>query len=269
MEWHANSSERKAFALRASDFHGFLFVCTIPRILTSPYGLGATVRLHVAHAGWEAPTSALRVWADGGEAIGQVSLLSNCTDEATPANIDALGLRAGDASGGGEARGAAQQFTELSVVLPPMEEAHLRICVGLQAAGGDEEVLVDSLSLQEMPPASRHMPPACGMPSPLLSRMASMSTLRGLAVAGSCVSDGEEDGTDTGRRFVTSVGFVVLAATGGVLVLVLLVLLGARALKRRRRLEALRVREARVSVELQARSASQAAGPLGQAGGKV
>ena len=51
--------------------------------------------------------------------------------------------------------------------------------------------------------------------------------------------------------------------------LVLLVLLGARALKRRRRLEALRVREARVSVELQARSASQAAGPLGQAGGKV
>ena len=88
-------------------------------------------------------------------------------------------------------------------------------------------------------------------------------------MAGSCVSDGVEDGTDTGRRFVTSVGFVVLAATGGVLVLVLLVLLGARALKRRRRLEALRVREARVSVELQARSASQAAGPLGQAGGKV
>jgi len=123
IEWIADD-ERWAYAMRASAFHGYLFVCSVPsqRLADAslPYRAEATLRLQADAADWNV-SDELRVWADV-DGARQTSLLPGCADAATQGTIDLLG-------------GSSGEWLTLSSPLGlPEATEQVRVCVGLQSA---------------------------------------------------------------------------------------------------------------------------------------
>ena len=136
----------------------------------------------------------------------QHSLLPNCSDVVTRENVDVLGLRVSDPPGtafGGAPFSAGDpallndtwHWRDLSASIGTLNDAAVRICVGLQSCAGAETVYVDRIQVSTFDsagPAGKRtgadtasgdpMPPRCAASDVLVG----VESFADLAVAGSC-----------------------------------------------------------------------------------